>query len=292
MFAMDKINIKKWCVLFCLITLTYVIGKAGSKAKFGYMLFEPEIDWVMEDSIARVGVNIGEGGSWQNFRPIGVVSIYNKTEDVIYVDLTQCFISRNNKSQALWDNTQFVKTDGNNSGASLNLGAITNAVGVGGAIGSLANGINVGGGSNSSTSTISQAERIIAIAPLSEYTITVPLVNADFALPNFKIRKTTGWNVNRIDGATLVLTDLKAGQIISYSKETSPINITFFIKYSDNPNFEEARKQRMSFWVKELFGTKKAWWDGEKAKKELIKYGRGEVNQFVHCMHFYVDKNW
>lgn len=290
---MSATSIKKLFVLLFVI-LTCLSGKAAPKAKFGYILFEPEAncDWVVEDSLVRIGANIGEGGGWQEFNPIGVVCIYNKTNDVIYIDLAQCFISRNGRSQALWDNTQVIHTSGKNSGVSMNLGSIANALGVGGSVGTLASGINVGGGTNSSTATISQAERIIAVAPLSQYTITESLVNADFALPNFKIRKTTGWNKNRIDGATLVLTDLYAGQIVSYTKETTPINISFFVKYSSDSDLKNAHKQRMSFWAKELIGTKKAWWNDKKARDELTKYGRGDINQFIHCMHFYVDKNW
>lgn len=282
----------KYC-LALLMLLISIILKAEPKAKFGYMLFEAEKEWYAEDSLARIGVNIGECGGWQCFKTGCIISIYNKTEDVLYVDLSQCFISRNNNSQVLWDNTSIINTAGSSSGNSVNLGSITNALDIKGPIGSLASGVNINNGSMNSQSTITQAEKIVTVAPLSNHIINVPILPTHLALPNFVIRKTTGWNKNRIDGITLVNTDLYAGQILTYTLETSPIRVSFFVKYSDSPEFTKAYKQRLNVYAKELIGTKKtACWDGEKAKKELEKYGKEGINVYMHCMPFYVDKNW
>lgn len=280
--------------MLSLIMITFSINaeSKAKKAKFGYLFFEAENDWVKQDSIVSIGVNIGEGGGWNNFVPVGCVCIRNITDDVIYVDMGQCFISRNGKSQSLWDNSQIVKTMGESHGGSVNLGGIANAIGIGGSLGSLAGAVTLGSNSNASTSVITQNEKIIAIAPLSHHTIIVPLLPERSALPNFTICKTTGWNNNRIDGATLILTDLYAGQIINYTLDTSPIQISFFVKYSDKPDFSEPQKYRLNFYVCEMIGTRKTYWDGDKAVKELQKYGKSDINPYFRCMPFYVDKNW
>ncbi|MGN0032377.1 MAG: hypothetical protein ACI358_01145 [Candidatus Limimorpha sp.] len=84
--------------------------------------------------------------------------VFNRTSEIMTIDQTKSFfVNSNGKSTSYYDPT--VKTtsttdiSSTTSGASVNLGAIAGALGIGGALGSIANGINVGGAGTNGTST-------------------------------------------------------------------------------------------------------------------------------------------
>ncbi len=268
---------KFYALIACLLILACNVY-AKPKAKYAFMLFEPETAWTVEDSIMRIEVNFSTtfefidtksskfGMYYDAVIPFATLKLFNTTEDVVFVDLSQCFISRNDKSQTLWDNTQTITTTGSNSGGSVSI-----------------QGITIGGSSGSSTTTVNQAEKIISIAPLSAEDITVTLVPDDLAFPNIYL--------SMFDSGTkcgprlLIDNDIYRGQTIKYQKSESPINIRFFVKYSDKQDFSDTRKQQLSFYASELIGTKRACWDGESLKKELSEYGRQDIDPSLHCIN-------
>lgn len=86
------------------------------------------------------------------------VIVYNRTAEIMTIDQTKSFfINSAGKSISYYDPTVRTKstTDVTSStqGASVNLGAVTNALGIGGIAGRLAQGINVGGAGTTGTST-------------------------------------------------------------------------------------------------------------------------------------------
>lgn len=102
------------------------------------------------------------------------VNVFNKTTDVMIIDQTlSFFVDTDGKSYSYYDPT--VRTTTNTSttssteGASVNLGAIGRAVGIGGPLGSLLGGINVGGaetvGSSVSNTTYFADQPQIALGP-------------------------------------------------------------------------------------------------------------------------------
>ena len=70
-------------------------------------------------------------------------------------------------SHAFFYNKQISVTSGDTSGASLGLGSVAGALGVGGVLGTIAGGVSVGGGTSSSVSTSYAQQRILAIPPQS-----------------------------------------------------------------------------------------------------------------------------
>lgn len=97
-----------------------------------------------------------------------VPHIENKTDRTIYLDLANCFLILDNEAEAYYVPTATQVTNSSSSGASVNVGAITGALGVGGVVGTLANGVNVGGGSTSTTSNITYSQRVLIIPPKSK----------------------------------------------------------------------------------------------------------------------------
>lgn len=95
------------------------------------------------------------------------ISITNKTDRIIYIDLGNTFrTTQGNESFVYFDNSQQTTvTQGGGSGGSVGLGSVTSALGIGGTVGTLASGISVGGGNQHSASTTYANQRVIAIPP-------------------------------------------------------------------------------------------------------------------------------
>lgn len=83
--------------------------------------------------------------------------VYNRTSEIMTIDQTKSFfVNSDGKSTSYYDPTIRTESTTNMSssskGASINLGSIAGALGIGGIVGSLANGINVGGSGTSGNS--------------------------------------------------------------------------------------------------------------------------------------------
>ncbi len=86
------------------------------------------------------------------------VEIQNNTDNIMVIDRTKSFFSdRNGNSIPYYDPTVNVlaqsTTTGQTTGASVNLGSVARAAGVGGVAGTLLSGINVGGANENATTT-------------------------------------------------------------------------------------------------------------------------------------------
>ena len=84
--------------------------------------------------------------------------VYNRTSEIMTIDQTKSFfVNSNGKSISYYDPTVKTtsKTDMSSltKGASVNLGSVAGAFGIGGIIGQIANGINVGGSGTDGTAT-------------------------------------------------------------------------------------------------------------------------------------------
>lgn len=84
--------------------------------------------------------------------------VYNRTSEIMVIDQTMSFfVNSDGQSTSYYDPTvrTTTQTDLSTStkGASVNLGAIGGALGIGGTLGSILNGVNVGGSGTSGTST-------------------------------------------------------------------------------------------------------------------------------------------
>ena len=96
-----------------------------------------------------------------------LLRVRNKTKRTLYVDLGNSFFISMGQAICYYVPSSTTTTHGASSGGSVNLGAVTGALGIGGVAGTLANGINVGGGSTNSTTSTTYSQRIIAVPPMS-----------------------------------------------------------------------------------------------------------------------------
>ena len=135
---------------------------------------------ILSDENISVSIEVNDtwyetkDGYWGNPKPIGdawyyynyKICVYNKTENIIYVDVANSFrIFPNGEAESFYNGITVSNTSDKNSGVGLNLGAVSNALGIGGIIGTLSSGISVGGGKASSTSISENEELIISIPP-------------------------------------------------------------------------------------------------------------------------------
>lgn len=103
------------------------------------------------------------------------IFVQNKSDETVYIDLANSFkISDKGISTPYYSNKTYTVNKSSGSGGSINVGAVANAIGVGGTVGTLASGLNVGGGTSSGTTVTETEERILTIPPHSS--AKLPLV--------------------------------------------------------------------------------------------------------------------
>lgn len=161
------------------------------------------------------------------------IEIKNKTNNVLYVDKGNSFRSVNNISTPFYDTKQVSVSTGGGSGASMGLGSVAGALGVGGLIGDLAGGLSVGGGTSTSVSTTYTQQRILAIPPHSSAYIS------EHVWDNYKGNK---WK--QISEAENFRIEPKKGErffkeeCIEYTAENSPCKYRYYITYSTSSDFK------------------------------------------------------
>jgi hypothetical protein len=93
---------------------------------------EVEIQFRQEPYI----IHFRAGAACYNLMNKYKVVICNKTDSILYVDLGNTFrVMANGTSYSYYDNSQITLTKGGSSGVGLNLGAIAETIGIGGAVG-------------------------------------------------------------------------------------------------------------------------------------------------------------
>ena len=176
------------------------------------------------------------------------IEIKNKTNNVLYIDKGNSFRSVNDISTPFYDTKQISVSAGGSSGASVGMGAITGALGIGGVVGDIAGGISVGGGSSSNVSTTYSQQRILAIPPHSSAYIS------EHKYDNYKGNK---WK--QISEAEYYKFDytgeyIKKGQYKEYNADNSPCKYKYFITYSTSPNFNTYSSVNANLYVKYVVG--------------------------------------
>lgn len=181
----------------------------------------------------------------------GGVTIINKSDSMMYIDMAESYYVNNGAAQQLYTNSVTTNFSSGSQGATVNLGSVTNALGVGGVVGTLAQGVNVGGNNTSGSSTQVFEERYISIPPLSRKSVK--------SVPFEPIH--SGWGIgSKALGISLSKdwpwkdTHSKSGYakegIYNYDKYSSPAQ-EYIFAYTFNPN-EKFQSTRDLFYVKTI----------------------------------------
>lgn len=183
------------------------------------------------------------------------ITLKNKTNQIIYVDLGNSFFIRGNEASPFYIPSSTSRTDGSGSGVGLNVGSVTNALGVGGVVGTLAQGVTVGGGKSQSSTTVTYSQRYISIPPMSSVTLDPQLIYLPGNnLYNLELSRCFD---DKNNGVCVYLKEfgLKRGETLNWDETSSPVKVKSYIKYSLDGEFNDIGNINTSLYVKKMLGV-------------------------------------
>ncbi|MBR5061870.1 MAG: hypothetical protein IKX24_06975 [Prevotella sp.] len=194
-------------------------------------------------------------GWWSGIQGLGL-SLTNKTNRIIYIDLGQTFLAQAGISQPYFVPSATSVSKGTSNGASVNMGAVSGVLGVSGALGTLANGVNVGGGKTTETTHVTYSQRVVAVPPRStinldpqrltdEYQHQINLFSMQY-LYNDKQRDFKSWNMV---GRTPIV---YFGECFDLPVDKSPI-LSSFITYGYEENLQKTSNLMADLYISQLF---------------------------------------
>lgn len=193
------------------------------------------------------------------YKPKYAIIIKNKTSRVVYIDKAACFgTSSTGKTKKYYDHTEYTVTEGGNSGsgASVNLGSVADALGVGGAVGTLAGGVNVGGdkGKFSATTTTYKDDRVLTIPPQSSVALS------EDAYRKHPTNKKEYIITGSYEYHKLPELSLNVDEIKQFTEDNTPSNIVnYMITYSLDKELKNCFMVNFGVYVKEIFGIGNYW---------------------------------
>ena len=180
------------------------------------------------------------------------VTIQNTSNRTLYIDLGNSFFKRNGEASPYYIPSSTSSTTSNGNGASVNLGAVTGALGVGGAVGTLANGVNVGGGSTQGTTNTVYAQRIIAIPPMS----TKKLEPQQFFPTGCRLWQINGENYYKFSRAvTYPKQKMNWGDTLNFTENESPLTFGIYITYSEDESCQTTKSLQGEMFLREIQGV-------------------------------------
>lgn len=187
------------------------------------------------------------------------INIKNKTSNPIYIDAANSFrIEPSGKAEAFYSGVSVTNTTGKQSGGTLGLGAVANALGVGGVVGTLAHGVGIGGGSNNSTSVTTTESNIIAIPPGG--VITMPrriLVHENDVELKYEHINPTPVKQEILSKVTVNNKDkFEKNRYIPMPDSEECMGMKYYITYSTTPDFSTYYSVPFGFYIRGLFSSK------------------------------------
>ena len=215
------------------------------------------------------------------------IKVRNKTDRPVYIDLASCYrIMNGGYAAPYYTNSVYSETNGASRGASLNLGAVAGALGIGGAAGTIAGGVSVGGGTSRSIGISTVEQQIITIPPFSSVTLPGMKVSdgtnfheciepiyfcnlpASEAVTNSMVRKNSyvfklaiaeDQRLQKVPDAQNATRDNLAiprwGQK-NFTSANSPKHIGRIITYSLSPDFSTFKSLPVNLYIRGAFGIK------------------------------------
>lgn len=229
---------------------------------------------VLDDGMVSLSILSG-GFEWQSYKGPAVfkeginngfnpglqVAVTNKGTRTIYIDLGNSFFTRMGQPQCYYIPSATSVTSTTGTGASVNLGAVTGALGIGGIAGTLANGVNVGSGNSKGATTVTYTQRIITVPPHSTVKLEPQYL---FGTENCVV--TPGLVYGLFRGYKYLRTSrfsfpkdapegpLMNGQHFTYNEETSAVTVSALVAYSFSENGSASRTLSIHLYLKDLVG--------------------------------------
>ena len=206
----------------------------------------------------------GKTESWWTADPKyhgGKYKIYitNKTSHPIYIDLSKSFRKwPGGQTEPFYNNISITNTSGQQSGGTLNLGAVTNSIGIGGPIGKLAQGIGIEKSSINTTSVTATENNIVIIPPdgkilmpprkrvLTEGGVLIEFENINpHGVQERVYQKVTVDNSGKIE----------KNRYVAFPCDEISKGMSYYITYSTTPDFTTYTSLSFGFYVRGVFGS-------------------------------------
>ncbi len=231
--------------------------KAKKNNLFSYCMMKIKDGSVLESDDVGISLETGEFDGKGQYTSIShsansqviTVIIRNKTNKTIFLDLGNTFFIRGEQAEPYYIPTATSEYGGSTTGASVNLGAVAGAMGIGGAAGILANGINVGGASTKGTQTTVYSQRVISIPPMSSKKLEPQLL---FPINNNVFPMIVSHNDYQ-NLATTFISDLLAGDIIHWNAQNSPIRFSFFLSYAYDEQCINVKTMKTDMYITDMY---------------------------------------
>lgn len=189
---------------------------------------------------------IGNGSG----KPVVRITLENKSDETLFIDLANTFLSVKKKATPYYIPSATTTSTTSTTGGAFNLGGITNALGIGGAVGALANVTTVGGSQGKTTSNVVYSQRVHSIPPHS--TIVLP----DMCLIDEKFFYECPSPVTGDTGIVLGTNQqLKVGEKLEYNETNTPYQFSFFTTVSHTEDFTISKTAEATMYCKSIVGS-------------------------------------
>lgn len=221
-------------------SVKYLIEKSDKKAKWLYRLIRIHNQSEMVNEDAKISVFI-DHDKYYTKRATLMVDVENNTDELLFLDLGNCFFRRNNAAASFFTNSSTTTTTGGFHGWSFGTSTIGSILGI---KGSLFNRSTFGGGVFNSKSTTVYAERIVAIAPHTKYSLPWAVF--------YEVNKEKPYK-----------NDFKLGERYSYQQpskfDDTPWEI--IISYANEKNLDKMKRMRVAMYIAEEMTISSLWKD-------------------------------
>ena len=210
------------------------------------------------------------------------VSLYNKTNKAIYIDLANSYFIECDNARPLFVPSSTSSGKSSTSGGSVNVGAVTSAIGIGGAVGTLAGGINVGGANTSTNTTTVYSQRIISVPPMASISLndieiftriykthTRDQIYSKTFLKYAPFFKSLGIIEEKFDSYIVKSGKMRCGQIVDIPR--IPGNeLDIHITYSLDEGFTNAQSMRTKFYFSQVVAMPRGIEEDSNVKMPLL----------------------
>lgn len=275
--------------------INYIGDKKSKDARLIYGLFNVKsdsklIDKNIEISVKSLRTNEAEASRAYNSYPHTrngtptycaiAVTVKNRTDQTLFLDLGNTFFLRNGSPSSYYVPSATQTTTSATTGATVNMGAVAGALGVGGQAGTLASGVNVGRANANSTSVITYTQRVVPIPAHSSKPLDLQLL--------FPESLTKIYGTNFIHESKHCLHCLfNKGERISLGEErlfdenNSPIQWGIHVTYAYDEGLSTPNSLIANFYTAKMIGCKFSMmhtWDGAISKNQLPETFRDLVS--------------
>ncbi len=196
-----------------------------------------------------------------------VITIKNKTNKTLYVDLANSFVITCGEAQAYYVPTAKSESVGTAGGVGVNLGAVAGAAGISGPLGTLANGVSVGSGRTHQNVTTTFSQRVIAVPPMSSKSLDPQDIGEGSQYGGFRDEPMFMSKIIQSIIPQLIkggyaekvshyskMKDFHCGETIDLMPDSNATPLSAFITYGYDELLSETTPLRMDFYVRKIVG--------------------------------------